>query len=325
MAGRKSPARCRRSSRPPRWDSRSSSTTVRSRAASPRSIPTTCWWRSRTQRRAGATRVGQRDQPSGNRSRHGRADGERPARPRLCSQTRRFSRAFLCTPSRGCARTAAGVGCARAGNLGIVLKIESRPAFDRFPLIMIAAMRHHPVEIMVARGDLAIELGFERLAEVQEEILWLSEAAHIPVIWATQVLETLAKTGVPSRAEVTDAATGVRHAQQRRAYSGRGEVSESRAAQNAGAPYQETVSVAKVGRGSGESREGDSDSGCVKKMGRDESRPAGKSACATSGMASEGFEALQGGVSDGWIGAAGGLLEMRDGSLRMACFGQFRG
>ena len=94
--------------------------------------------------------------------------------------------------------------------LGIILKIESRQAFDQLPLIMIAALRHHPVGIMVARGDLAVEIGFERLAEVQEEILWLSEAAHIPVIWATQVLETLAKTGMPSRAEVTDAAMGGR-------------------------------------------------------------------------------------------------------------------
>jgi len=59
---------------------------------------------------------------------------------------------------------------------------------------------------MIARGDLAVECGWERLAEVQEEILWVCEAAHIPVIWATQVLETLAKTGMPSRAEVTDAA-----------------------------------------------------------------------------------------------------------------------
>ena len=59
---------------------------------------------------------------------------------------------------------------------------------------------------MIARGDLAVECGFERLAEVQEEILWLCEAAHVPVIWATQVLETMAKEGIPSRAEVTDAA-----------------------------------------------------------------------------------------------------------------------
>jgi pyruvate kinase len=59
---------------------------------------------------------------------------------------------------------------------------------------------------MIARGDLAIELGFQRMAEMQEEILWLCEAAQVPVIWATQVLESLAKEGLPTRAEVTDAA-----------------------------------------------------------------------------------------------------------------------
>ena len=63
---------------------------------------------------------------------------------------------------------------------------------------------------MIARGDLAVEVGFERLAEVQEEILWLCEAAHVPVIWATQVLESVAQTGQPSRAEVTDAAMAER-------------------------------------------------------------------------------------------------------------------
>ena len=49
-----------------------------------------------------------------------------------------------------------------------------------------------------------------RLAEVQEEILCVCEAACVPVIWATQVLESLAKTGLPSRAEVTDAAMSER-------------------------------------------------------------------------------------------------------------------
>ena len=48
------------------------------------------------------------------------------------------------------------------------------------------------------------------MAEVQEEILWICEAAHCPVIWATQVLENLAKQGIPSRAEITDAAMGNR-------------------------------------------------------------------------------------------------------------------
>lgn len=95
-------------------------------------------------------------------------------------------------------------------NTGIVLKIENRAAFENLPHILLAAMRFPPVGVMVARGDLAVEVGFERLSEVQEEILWLCEAAHVPVVWATQVVEGLAKTGSPSRAEVTDAAMGVR-------------------------------------------------------------------------------------------------------------------
>jgi pyruvate kinase len=40
--------------------------------------------------------------------------------------------------------------------------------------------------------------------------MWLTEAAHLPLIWATQVLEGLAKNGKPSRAEITDAAMGER-------------------------------------------------------------------------------------------------------------------
>jgi pyruvate kinase len=71
-------------------------------------------------------------------------------------------------------------------------------------------MRTRSVGIMIARGDLAVECGYQRLAEVQEEILWVCEAAHVPVIWATQVLENLAKKGTPSRSEITDAAMGER-------------------------------------------------------------------------------------------------------------------
>jgi pyruvate kinase len=94
-------------------------------------------------------------------------------------------------------------------NIGIVLKIETRAGFEDLPHILLEAMRRPPLAVMIARGDLAVELGFERLAEVQEEILWLCEASHVPAIWATQVLDTLARTGVPSRAEVTDAAASV--------------------------------------------------------------------------------------------------------------------
>jgi pyruvate kinase len=94
--------------------------------------------------------------------------------------------------------------------MGIVVKVETRKAFEELPGILLEALRQPPVGVMIARGDLAVEIGFDRLAEVQEEILWLCEAAHVPAIWATQVLEGLAKNGLPSRAEVTDAAMGER-------------------------------------------------------------------------------------------------------------------
>lgn len=92
----------------------------------------------------------------------------------------------------------------------IVLKIETQRGFENLPDMLLTAMRAPCCGVMIARGDLAVECGFERLAEVQEEILWICEAAHVPVIWATQVLETLAKNGMPSRAEITDAAMGDR-------------------------------------------------------------------------------------------------------------------
>jgi pyruvate kinase len=92
----------------------------------------------------------------------------------------------------------------------IVLKVETRRGFSHLPGMLLAAMRSSCSGVMIARGDLAVESGFERLAEVQEEILWICEAAHVPVIWATQVLETLTKNGRPSRAEITDAAMGDR-------------------------------------------------------------------------------------------------------------------
>jgi pyruvate kinase len=97
-----------------------------------------------------------------------------------------------------------------APQLGILLKIETRQAFENLPALLLAALASPHVGVMIARGDLAIECGYQRLAEVQEEILWIAEAAHLPVVWATQVLETLVKTGTPSRSEITDAAMGVR-------------------------------------------------------------------------------------------------------------------
>ncbi|MDR6679981.1 pyruvate kinase [Pseudomonas oryzihabitans] len=98
----------------------------------------------------------------------------------------------------------------QADRLAMVLKIETRRGFDNLPALLLAGMRRGGFGVMIARGDLAVEGGFERLAALQEDILCLCEAAQVPVIWATQVLENLAKKGSPSRAEITDAATGVR-------------------------------------------------------------------------------------------------------------------
>jgi pyruvate kinase len=94
--------------------------------------------------------------------------------------------------------------------LGIIIKVETVKGFNNLPKLLLAAMRHHPAGIMIARGDLAVECGWERLAEIQEEMLWMCEAAQLPVIWATQVLERETKHGRPSRAEITDAAMSQR-------------------------------------------------------------------------------------------------------------------
>ncbi len=97
-----------------------------------------------------------------------------------------------------------------ATELPIIAKIETNTALKNLPDIILGTIGRHSLGIMIARGDLAVELGSARLAEVQEELLWLCEAAHVPVIWATQVLESIAKKGVRSRPEFTDAAMAVR-------------------------------------------------------------------------------------------------------------------
>lgn len=94
--------------------------------------------------------------------------------------------------------------------LGLVAKIELPEAVKNLPDLIARASGHRPFGVMIARGDLAAEIGFERLAEMQEEILWICEAASVPAIWATQVLEDLVKHGVPSRGEMTDAAMAAR-------------------------------------------------------------------------------------------------------------------
>ena len=92
----------------------------------------------------------------------------------------------------------------------LVAKIETAEAVRHLPEIIVQGLERQPLAVMIARGDLAVEIGYQRLAEIQEEILWVCEAACVPVVWATQVLERLSQKGMPNRAEITDAAMSER-------------------------------------------------------------------------------------------------------------------
>ena len=88
--------------------------------------------------------------------------------------------------------------------IGVILKIETQRGFNQLTEILLEAMRLDNLGLMIARGDLAIETGWENMGWVQQEVLSICESAHVPSIWATQVLENLAKRGLPSRAEISD-------------------------------------------------------------------------------------------------------------------------
>lgn len=97
-----------------------------------------------------------------------------------------------------------------ANDLGVVAKIETKDAVHNLARILLEGLHFKKFGIMVARGDLAVEIGPEHLSFVQDEILTICSASHTPVIWATGVLERLTKKGIPTRSEITDASYGKR-------------------------------------------------------------------------------------------------------------------
>ncbi|MDZ7810699.1 MAG: pyruvate kinase [Arhodomonas sp.] len=93
---------------------------------------------------------------------------------------------------------------AAGGDGGIVAKIERREALDALPEIMDAADA-----VMIARGDLAVEIGYAELPGVQKRIMRLARQRECVVITATQMMQSMVDSPVPTRAEVLDVANAV--------------------------------------------------------------------------------------------------------------------
>jgi pyruvate kinase len=89
-------------------------------------------------------------------------------------------------------------------NVSIVAKIETKTAIENLEEIIKAADA-----IMVARGDLAIEVPLEKVPLLQKRIIRLANIAGKPVITATQMLDSMRLSVTPTRAEVTDIANAI--------------------------------------------------------------------------------------------------------------------
>jgi pyruvate kinase len=90
------------------------------------------------------------------------------------------------------------------GQAGILAKLEKPSALDDLENIIACADA-----IMVARGDLGVELPPERVPSIQKRIVEISRAKGKPVIVATQMLESMIHSPIPTRAEASDVATAI--------------------------------------------------------------------------------------------------------------------
>lgn len=92
----------------------------------------------------------------------------------------------------------------RGSKVSVIVKVEKREAVEN-----IAALLSEADGVMVARGDLGLEVPIERVPIIQKEIIDRCNDAGKPVIVATQMLVSMVNNPVPSRAEATDVSTAV--------------------------------------------------------------------------------------------------------------------
>jgi pyruvate kinase len=90
------------------------------------------------------------------------------------------------------------------GRAGVLAKLEKPQAIDRLDSII-----EYADALMVARGDLGVEMPLERVPGIQKQITRAARRAGKPVVVATQMLESMISAPVPTRAEVSDVATAV--------------------------------------------------------------------------------------------------------------------
>jgi len=96
------------------------------------------------------------------------------------------------------------IALADVGDVPLIAKLERPQAVEHLDEILQCADG-----VMIARGDLGLEMPLERVPRVQKDITRRARAHKIPVILATQVLESMTTEGRPTRAEVSDAANAV--------------------------------------------------------------------------------------------------------------------
>ena len=109
---------------------------------------------------------------------------------------------FVQTP--GDVRTALDLMQQAGRMVPVIAKIERPAAVDNLEAILDVAQG-----VMVARGDLGLEMPLEQVPRVQKHIIRRARAAGVPAILATQVLESMRVEPRPTRAEVSDAANAV--------------------------------------------------------------------------------------------------------------------